>query len=108
MSLTTSSTWMCNFIIGLVTLDMLETIGYGTYLFFAGFASIAFVFTWFVIPETKGKSLEEMDSVFSDTTAHQEKTRLYNIAQSLGLEEAENATLDEKPQKTLQTETTEV
>lgn len=53
MSLTTSSTWMCNFIIGLVTPDMLETIGYGTYIFFAAFAMIAFVFTWFLIPETK-------------------------------------------------------
>lgn len=33
MSITTSSTWMCNFIIGLVTPDMLETIEYGTYFF---------------------------------------------------------------------------
>jgi hypothetical protein len=95
---------MNNFIIGLVTPDMLETIGYGTYLFFAAFALIAFAFTWFVIPETKGKSLEEMDAVFGDTTAHEEKTRLYNIAQSLGLEEAENAAFDEKPKKVVQTE----
>ncbi|KAL5119957.1 hypothetical protein ACEQ8H_002055 [Pleosporales sp. CAS-2024a] len=108
MSLTTSSTWMCNFIIGLVTPDMLETIGYGTYLFFAAFAFIAFCFTWFLIPETKGKTLEHMDAVFGDSTAHEEKTRLFNIAQSLGLEEAENAALDEKPQKALQTETAEV
>jgi len=106
MSLTTSSTWMCNFIIGLVTPDMLETIGYGTYLFFAAFALIAFFFTWFIIPETMGKSLEDMDKVFGDTTAHEEKTRLYQIAQSLGLEEAEQAALDEKADKALQTETT--
>jgi hypothetical protein len=99
---------MCNFIIGLVTPDMLEKIGYGTYLFFAAFALIAFFFTWFVIPETKGKSLEEMDAVFGDTTAHEEKTRLYNIAQSLGLEEAEHAAFDEKPMKVSQTETTQV
>ncbi|KAF1846972.1 D-xylose-proton symporter [Cucurbitaria berberidis CBS 394.84] len=107
MSLTTSSTWMCNFIIGLVTPDMLEKIGYGTYLFFAAFALIAFVFTWFLIPETKGKSLEEMDMVFGDTTAQEEKNRLFNIAQSLGLEEAEAAAYDEKPVKVIQTETTE-
>ncbi|KAI8931976.1 hypothetical protein NX059_010872 [Plenodomus lindquistii] len=105
MSLTTSSTWMCNFIIGLVTPDMLEKIGYGTYLFFAAFALIAFVFTWFIIPETKGKTLEEMDAVFGDTTAHEEKMRLFRIAQSLGLEEAEAAALDEKENKTLQIET---
>jgi MFS family permease len=105
MSLTTSSTWMCNFIIGLVTPDMLETIGYGTYIFFAAFALIAFFFTWFFIPETKGKSLEEMDVVFGDTTAHEEKTRLYTIAASLGLEEAEAAAYDEK-EKVIQLEGT--
>lgn len=122
MSLTTSSTWMCNFIIGLVTPDMLETIGYGTYLFFAAFALIAFVFTWFLIPETKvsylpvrfdsnsrtervqGKSLEEMDAVFGDTTAHEEKARLYAIATSLGLQEAQAAAHDVKEDMVLHTE----
>lgn len=89
MSLTTSATWMSNFIIGLVTPDMLEKIGYGTYLFFAVFALLAFAFTWIVLPETKGRSLEEMDAVFGDATAHEEKVRLFTIAQSLGLEEAE-------------------
>ncbi|KAF2015186.1 general substrate transporter [Aaosphaeria arxii CBS 175.79] len=108
MSLTTSSTWMCNFIIGLVTPDMLETIGYGTYLFFAGFALVAFFFTWFLIPETKGKSLEEMDAVFGDTTAHEEKTRLYTIAANLGLDEAEAAARDVKDEKVLKTEAAEV
>lgn len=33
MSITTSATWMCNFIIGLVTPDMLDSIKYGTYFF---------------------------------------------------------------------------
>jgi sugar porter (SP) family MFS transporter len=106
MSLTTSATWMCNFIIGLVTPDMFESIGYGTYLFFAAFAAIAFAFTWFVIPETRGKSLEEMDAVFGDTTAHEEKTRLFNIAASLGLEEAQAAADDEKMEKHVQVEQT--
>ncbi|PVH94823.1 general substrate transporter [Periconia macrospinosa] len=108
MSLTTSSTWMCNFIIGLVTPDMLETIGFGTYIFFAGFALIAFFFTWFLIPETKGKSLEEMDAVFGDNTAHEEKTRLFNIAASLGLEEAEAAAHGVKDEKPLKVETMEL
>ncbi|KNG47809.1 mfs sp sugar:h+ symporter [Stemphylium lycopersici] len=107
MSLTTSSTWMCNFIIGLVTPDMLETIGYGTYIFFAAFALLAFAFTWFFIPETRGKSLEEMDGVFGDSTAQEEKTRLVNIARGLGLEEAEEGAFDEKPAKAIQTETAE-
>lgn len=84
---------------------MLETISYGTYFFFAAFALIAFVFTWFVIPETKGKTLEEMDAVFGDTTAAEEKARLFHIAQSLGLEEAEAAARDEKGEKGVFVET---
>ncbi|KAF4918204.1 MFS glucose transporter mfs1 [Colletotrichum viniferum] len=85
MAITTSATWMCNFVIGLVTPDMLEKIGYGTYFFFAAFALIAFVMTYFFVPETRGKSLEEMDLVFGDTAAHEEKTRLLEIAASMGL-----------------------
>lgn len=73
ISITTSSTWMNNFIIGLVTPHMLETMKWGTYIFFAAFAIIAFFFTWLIIPETKGVPLEEMDAVFGDTAALQEK-----------------------------------
>lgn len=85
MSITTSATWMCNFVIGLVTPDMLATIGYGTYIFFAVFCLLAFLFTYFFVPETKGKSLEDMDVVFGDMAAHEEKTRLFNIAAELGI-----------------------
>jgi MFS family permease len=88
MAITTSSTWMCNFIIGLVTPDMFDTIGYGTYLFFGGWAVVAIAFTYFLIPETKGRSLEDMDSVFGDTSAQEEKARLAEIASSMGLTDA--------------------
>lgn len=76
VSITTSSTWMCNFIIGLVTPRMLETMKFGTYLFFGVFAFMAFFFVWFCIPETKGRPLEEMDEVFNDIEAATEKQAL--------------------------------
>ncbi|KAH6960136.1 general substrate transporter [Fusarium avenaceum] len=85
MAITTSATWMCNFIIGLVTPGMLDTLGWGTYIFFAAFCFIAFFFTYFFVPETRGKSLEEMDVVFGDMAAHEEKARLMEIASSIGL-----------------------
>ncbi|OTB04989.1 hypothetical protein M426DRAFT_320296 [Hypoxylon sp. CI-4A] len=87
MAITTSATWMCNFIIGLVTPSMLANIKWGTYIFFAAFCLIALVFTYFLVPETRGKSLEDMDMVFGDTAAHEEKTRLMDIASSIGLTE---------------------
>ncbi|KAL3418307.1 D-xylose-proton symporter (hexose transporter) [Phlyctema vagabunda] len=86
ISITTSTTWMCNFIIGLVTPDMLASITWGTYIFFAVFCLLAFGFTYFFVPETRGKTLEDMDLVFGDTDAHEEKTRIRQIeAQLRGL-----------------------
>ncbi|KAH8589153.1 MFS sugar transporter [Bisporella sp. PMI_857] len=81
ISITTSTTWMCNFIIGLVTPDMLETITWGTYIFFAAFCLLALGFTYFFVPETCGK--ENMDLVFGDTAAHEEKQRLRQIEAQL-------------------------
>ncbi|EZF36078.1 MFS glucose transporter [Trichophyton mentagrophytes] len=83
ISITTSTTWMCNFIIGLVTPGMLDKIGWGTYIFFAAFCLIAFIFTYLFVPETRGKTLEEMDSVFGDTEAHEEQKRIMQIEASL-------------------------
>ncbi|KAJ9490406.1 hypothetical protein VN97_g2840 [Penicillium thymicola] len=85
ISITTSATWMCNFIIGLVTPDMLESITWGTYIFFAAFCLLAFAFTFFCIPETRGKTLEDMDLIFGDTAAHEEKKRIKHIEADIGL-----------------------
>lgn len=83
ISITTSTTWMCNFIIGLVTPDMLAKITWGTYIFFAAFCLLAFAFVYFCVPETQGKTLEDMDLVFGDTTAHEEKERIKAIEAQL-------------------------
>lgn len=85
MSITTSATWACNFVIGLVTPDMLARLEWGTYVFFAAFCLLALLFTYFFVPETKGKSLEDMDVIFGDVAAHEEKARLFDIAAELGI-----------------------
>jgi hypothetical protein len=54
---------------------------------FAAFCLVAFVFVWFFVPETKGKSLEDMDLVFGDSAAHIEKAHLLRIAQGLAQED---------------------
>lgn len=38
--------------------------GYGTYFIFGSFSFAMFFFVWFLIPETKGISLEKMDGLF--------------------------------------------
>ena len=39
----------------------------GTFFFFAGMAAISFCFVRRVVPETKGKSLEEIEMMFEQT-----------------------------------------
>lgn len=65
--------WLCNFIIGVIVPIMIEDAGYGTYVFFAIMCVLAGVWAFFLVPETKGKTLEEMDDVFGDSTAREEK-----------------------------------
>ncbi|KAF7968129.1 hypothetical protein HWV62_31799 [Athelia sp. TMB] len=88
ISITTSCTWMSNFIIGLVSPIMLTTLAHGgTYFFFAGFSVLAFFTTVFFIPETKGRTLEEMDVAFGDSSTDKEKQRMADICRELGLPE---------------------
>ncbi|KAI8384477.1 general substrate transporter [Radiomyces spectabilis] len=69
MSISTSANWMCNFIIGLVVPPMLSNIKFGTYVFFCVFCALSFFFVLFFVPETKGRSLEEMDEIFGGQEA---------------------------------------
>jgi hypothetical protein len=45
---------------------MLEKLKFGTYIFFAAFCLIMFLWVLFFVPETRYKTLEEMDEVFGD------------------------------------------
>jgi hypothetical protein len=55
---------MTNFIVGQITPDMIQHITYGTFIFFGLMTFFGVVFIWFVVPETKRLSLEEMDVIF--------------------------------------------
>jgi Sugar (and other) transporter len=39
--------------------------GFGTYFFFGSCCFSMFFFVWFLIPETKGMSLERMDDMYA-------------------------------------------
>jgi len=73
VALATATVWLCNFIVGLATPPMIEGAGFGTYIFFGGFCGLACVWAYFFVPETMGKTLEQMDEVFGDTSAQEEK-----------------------------------
>ncbi|MCX2574154.1 sugar porter family MFS transporter [Pedobacter sandarakinus] len=63
MSLATLTLWIGNFFVGQLTPIMLEGLGASwTFWIFAICCSPALYITWKVIPETKGRSLEEIDA----------------------------------------------
>jgi len=69
VALTTADQWLWSFIISRTTPYMITSLGYGTYMFFASLMIVMGFWAWFVVPETKGKSLEEMEELFGAPAA---------------------------------------
>ena len=77
--LSTSCNWLFNFIIGLITPPLVENTGFGAYVFFAVFCLLSLFWVYFFVPETAGKTLEEMDNVFGDDSSAGEEARRERI-----------------------------
>ncbi|KAI0845459.1 putative MFS sugar transporter [Daldinia vernicosa] len=63
----TATQWLFNFVFSQVTPHAIDNIGWRTFLMFCIFNWALVVYTWFFIKETKGKSLEEMESLFGSS-----------------------------------------
>lgn len=70
-SVTTAANWLFNFVVGEIVPIMLVRITYGTFIFFGACCAIMGVCVFFFFPETKGKSLEEMEFIFGERDYHQ-------------------------------------
>ncbi len=65
MSCATFANWAANFIVAITFLSLLNTLGPSlTFWFYAVIAICTFLFIYFYIPETKGKTLEEIELSF--------------------------------------------
>ena len=65
MSFATIANWSANFVITLVFLGLVGALGQtGTFWLFAAIGVVAFVFTLRLVPETKGLTLEQIESHF--------------------------------------------
>lgn len=60
---------------GLITPPLVQNTGYGAYVFFAVFCFLSLVWTYIFVPETNGKTLEQMDDVFKDHSSFEEVER---------------------------------
>lgn len=93
VGLSTASNWLNNFIIGLITPPMVINTGFGAYVFFAVFCGLSFVWTYFFVPETTGRTLEDMDAVFKDFRSEGELARRLQIEKDLA-ERANSPSID--------------
>jgi sugar porter (SP) family MFS transporter len=66
VSICVATHWLFNFVIARSTPYMISNITYGTYFVFAACTTLSIPFIWFMLPETKGLKLEDVDALFED------------------------------------------
>lgn len=96
VALSTSVVWLANFIIGVIVPTMIEKAGFGTYVFFAGWCILAVVWAYYLVPETKGRTLEQMDEVFGDNSAQEEREIMAEVVRNGGARRADELVQDVK------------
>lgn len=80
VALSTAVCWLSNFIVGVITPPMIESTGFGTYVFFGAWCFLAVIWAYLLVPETKGKTLEQIDEVFRDNSGQEEQEVMQNTA----------------------------
>jgi MFS family permease len=66
MALATATTWFFNFVLSITWPSLLESFGStGAFCWYAAWNIVGFFGVLFLLPETKGKTLEELDMVFA-------------------------------------------
>jgi len=69
MSLVAAAHWSSDLLLSLTTLSLVRSFGAAdTFWLFAAVNALAFVFVWRYVPETKGRSLEEIEATLRDGT----------------------------------------
>ncbi|ORY89542.1 general substrate transporter [Syncephalastrum racemosum] len=66
-SITTAVNWVFNAVVGKFSPILLASSTVGAYVFFGGWCFVMSAFCFFFLPETKGKSLEEIDQLLGNT-----------------------------------------
>ncbi|GLT80853.1 hypothetical protein SLA2020_522650 [Shorea laevis] len=66
--------WVCNFLVGLFFLDLVETLGVApVYAAFGGVSLLSALFAYYFIIETKGRSLEEIEMSLNSNFSSKDK-----------------------------------
>lgn len=76
-SLAHGSNWVANFLVALTTPILLSRSRFGAYFLFGGCTIITVLVCAVFMPETKGKSLDEIEEAFRQSTSH---TRIFPLS----------------------------
>lgn len=80
VSIGASSNWLNNFAVAMSTPPFIRTSQYGAFIFFGAVTTIGVIWVYFYVPETKGRTLEEMDEIFGEVgfaaADHQRKAKI--------------------------------
>lgn len=63
------SNWVCNFLVALTTPILLSASSFGAYFLFGGCTLLTAIVCIIWMPETKGKSLDEIETAFRRSTS---------------------------------------
>lgn len=83
MGMAVASQWLWNFVVAKATPSMFATLGvngFGTYFVYGSFCFAMVVYAWFLVPETKGLSLEYMDELFERNNVRAKFVPLQRVA----------------------------
>ncbi|KAJ8490166.1 hypothetical protein ONZ45_g5181 [Pleurotus djamor] len=76
LALASASQWLWNFVVSKVTPDILSALGYKIFFMFATINIGGMAVFSLLIPETKGRSLEDMDVIFGSVSAEQRQAAI--------------------------------
>lgn len=82
VALAVAVNWLSNFTIGIATPPMIQSIKFGTYIFFCVMLVLAGIWAVLFVPETMGKTLEQMDQAFGDHASSDDVAVMQNAVVS--------------------------
>ncbi|KAK6464083.1 putative sugar transporter, high affinity [Scheffersomyces coipomensis] len=68
ISIGASANWLNNFAVAMSTPDFVAKASYGAYIFLGLMCVIGAAYIYFFVPETKGRTLDEIDELFGDNS----------------------------------------
>ncbi|KAJ5712883.1 uncharacterized protein N7483_010064 [Penicillium malachiteum] len=86
--------WIMNFAVAQVTPVKITNIGYKAFIVFMCFCFVGLLWVYFVLPELKGLTLEEIDGVFADEASAEDRHRRDRITEELGVHQMANVAAD--------------